>query len=85
MDSVQELEAKLGQAEDPRQRVELMNELAIQLRHSDSERALALTREAHRLALASDCPKGIAESLFTEADVFEKLEKFGEAIPRSNG
>ena len=62
------LRSQLAAAEDIRQQVDLLNQLAWELRMSDLERAVDLSKEARQLALKGDADngtyqKGLAESL----------------------
>jgi K+-sensing histidine kinase KdpD len=60
---VGELEAALRRATDLREKVDAMNALAWELRHSDLSRVEALSLEAHELAGSGDYQEGLAHSL----------------------
>jgi diguanylate cyclase (GGDEF)-like protein len=71
-DNTSELEASLAQAQTPGARIEALNELAWQLRHTQPEWALSLSQEAESLATSGEFATqpdrlGQATSLTTQA------------------
>lgn len=62
-DKIAELEAELDSTQDDRARVALLNEIAYRLRAFDAPRSIAISEEAHALALKIGDQSGIAASL----------------------
>lgn len=64
---VRELEDRIRVGGSPASRVDLLNDLAWELRHLDTRRALSLCLESNGLASSSSYRKGLAYSLRNEA------------------
>lgn len=85
MDDIQTLEKKLAESSDLKEKIQGMNALALALRYSNQERALALGREA--VALSSETERKeeflrrcLAESLYTLGSLHVTLANFGQAL-----
>ena len=74
------LEARLAGLTDPSARAEALNELAWELRYTDTGRALGLSEEAHALALAAGDERGLAASLRNRGFCLFRLSDYGAAL-----
>jgi signal transduction histidine kinase len=85
---VEELTTALEAATGGRQRIDALNALAWELRHSDVQRAMALSEEAQTLACegefeASPYQKGLAESLRNLGWLHLQVSEYGLALSLS--
>ena len=80
VDPIEKLEAQLAQANTLEQEVDLMNDLAWQIRAIDPVRTLDLSQTAYEMALEHNYPKGKAYGLRNLARCFVKSGNYGEAL-----
>ena len=74
------LEARLAGLTNPSARAEALNELAWELRYTDTGCALGLSEEAHALALAAGDERGLAASLRNRGFCLFRLSDYGAAL-----
>jgi signal transduction histidine kinase len=85
---VEQLEAELESVAGVRQRIDTLNALAWELRHSDVQRAMALSEEAQALACegeleTSPYQNGLAESLRNLGRLHLQMSEYGLALSLS--
>ena len=80
----QTLETQLAQSTDPGQRIELLNALAANLRHSDLERAWAINREVEQLAQSADFAapnyQGLADCFYWRGKLYSLQSDYEQAL-----
>lgn len=74
------LQRASGSDGDPIKRVDLLNELAWEIRFSDPPRSLLLTQEAEELSRRLEYAKGLAYSLFHKSFSLMRQGSYAEAI-----
>jgi signal transduction histidine kinase len=84
-DTIITLETQLAQVTDDQERVDVLNALAWELRHDDTQRAIALSDEARQLAAdkryaLSRYHQGLADSLRNLARLNRQLDRQEEAL-----
>lgn len=87
-DKIRELEALLESVSNRQERIDALNALAWELRHSDPHRALALSEEAQQLACEEEFEthpyqKGVAESLRNMGRIYLQLSQYQLALSLS--
>ncbi len=80
MMSIEALELQLQSAVSNTLRVDVLNALAWEIRHSDPKRALTLAEEAYRLSTSESYAKGIAYSLRNKGAFLAMLSRYSEAL-----
>lgn len=79
-DKLQFLEEQLRCTDDTKAKVDQLNDLAYELRHTDTSLSLQRSREAIELAEKVTYQKGLAEALLNEGFAEMVLANYGEAL-----
>jgi signal transduction histidine kinase/Flp pilus assembly protein TadD len=87
-DRIRQLEAKLASSSDPRERIDVLNALAWELRHTDLQRAISLNDQAYDLATQSEFEsqpyvEGLAQSLRFRGVYHARLGNYDLALSMS--